>query len=63
LILHKNMLLTRCQVGTGTGSWAIDVGEQYPSAHGKTQRPPEQALLTQVLSVVGIDLSPIQPAW
>ncbi|KAF8850351.1 S-adenosyl-L-methionine-dependent methyltransferase [Acephala macrosclerotiorum] len=33
-------------IGTGTGIWAIDVGDEYPSAE-----------------VLGIDLSPIQPAW
>lgn len=33
-------------VGTGTGIWAIDVADQYPSA-----------------TVVGTDLSPIQPEW
>ncbi|RYP20705.1 hypothetical protein DL765_002655 [Monosporascus sp. GIB2] len=33
-------------IGTGTGSWAIEMGEIYPSA-----------------SVLGIDLSPIQPDW
>ncbi|KUJ08667.1 S-adenosyl-L-methionine-dependent methyltransferase [Mollisia scopiformis] len=33
-------------VGTGTGIWAIDMGDEYPSAQ-----------------VLGIDLSPIQPAW
>ncbi|KAH8655183.1 S-adenosyl-L-methionine-dependent methyltransferase [Xylariales sp. PMI_506] len=33
-------------IGTGTGIWAIDVGDKYPSA-----------------SVLGIDLSPIQPVW
>ncbi|RGP79041.1 tam domain methyltransferase [Fusarium longipes] len=33
-------------IGTGTGSWAIDIGDLYPSA-----------------SVIGIDLSPIQPPW
>ncbi|KAG6256334.1 hypothetical protein E4U23_002406 [Claviceps purpurea] len=33
-------------IGTGTGSWAIDVADQYPSA-----------------SVIGTDLSPIQPKW
>ncbi|QUC21540.1 uncharacterized protein UV8b_05783 [Ustilaginoidea virens] len=33
-------------IGTGTGSWAIDVADQYPSA-----------------SIVGTDLSPIQPQW
>ena len=33
-------------VGTGTGLWAIDCGDQYPSA-----------------TVVGTDLSPIQPSW
>ncbi|RYP86193.1 hypothetical protein DL769_000805 [Monosporascus sp. CRB-8-3] len=33
-------------IGTGTGSWAIEMGETYPSA-----------------SVLGIDLSPIQPDW
>ncbi|KAH7162124.1 S-adenosyl-L-methionine-dependent methyltransferase [Dactylonectria estremocensis] len=33
-------------VGTGTGIWAMDFGDQFPST-----------------SVVGTDLSPIQPAW
>ncbi|KAI8651181.1 hypothetical protein NCS55_01361500 [Fusarium keratoplasticum] len=33
-------------LGTGTGSWAIEVADMYPSA-----------------SVVGVDLSPIQPLW
>lgn len=33
-------------VGTGTGIWAIDIADQYPSA-----------------TVVGTDLSPIQPEW
>ncbi|KAK7191661.1 phosphoethanolamine N-methyltransferase (TAM domain methyltransferase) [Paraphaeosphaeria sporulosa] len=32
--------------GTGTGIWAIDMADQYPSA-----------------TVVGTDLSPIQPEW
>ncbi|OCL14534.1 S-adenosyl-L-methionine-dependent methyltransferase, partial [Glonium stellatum] len=33
-------------LGTGTGIWAIEMGEQYPSA-----------------TVLGIDLSLIQPTW
>lgn len=33
-------------IGTGTGIWAIDMADQYPSA-----------------SVIGTDLSPIQPEW
>jgi SAM-dependent methyltransferase len=33
-------------VGTGTGIWAIDAADKYPSA-----------------SVIGTDLSPIQPEW
>jgi len=33
-------------LGTGTGIWAIDVGDKYPSA-----------------TVLGVDLSPIQPLW
>lgn len=33
-------------VGTGTGKWAIDVGDLYPST-----------------SILGTDLSPIQPGW
>lgn len=33
-------------IGTGTGIWAIDVADLYPSA-----------------SVLGTDLSPIQPTW
>lgn len=33
-------------VGTGTGTWAVDIADMYPSA-----------------SVLGVDLSPIQPRW
>ncbi|BCS18375.1 class I SAM-dependent methyltransferase [Aspergillus puulaauensis] len=33
-------------LGTGTGIWAIDFADQYPSS-----------------SVIGTDLSPIQPSW
>ncbi|EGX97238.1 hypothetical protein CCM_01898 [Cordyceps militaris CM01] len=33
-------------IGTGTGIWAIETGDAYPSA-----------------SVIGIDLTPIQPLW
>jgi len=32
--------------GTGTGIWALDMGETHPTAE-----------------VIGVDLSPIQPAW
>ncbi|KAA8651014.1 hypothetical protein EYZ11_010974 [Aspergillus tanneri] len=34
-------------IGTGTGAWAIDVGDRYPSAE----------------SITGVDISPIQPSW
>lgn len=33
-------------IGTGTGIWAIEMGDQYPSA-----------------SIIGNDLSPIQPSF
>jgi trans-aconitate methyltransferase len=33
-------------IGTGTGMWAIEVAEKYPSA-----------------SIIGTDLSPMQPTW
>ncbi|KIW19010.1 hypothetical protein PV08_03300 [Exophiala spinifera] len=33
-------------VGTGTGSWAIDMADEYPQA-----------------TIIGTDLSPIQPGW
>ncbi|KAK1990842.1 methyltransferase domain-containing protein [Colletotrichum falcatum] len=33
-------------MGTGTGAWAIEMGDRYPSA-----------------TVLGVDLSPIQPEW
>ncbi|OBR08862.1 Methyltransferase [Colletotrichum higginsianum IMI 349063] len=33
-------------IGTGTGAWAIEMGDEYPSA-----------------TVLGVDLSPIQPEW
>ena len=39
-------LSSALDVGTGTGLWAIDFADQYPSA-----------------SVIGTDLSPIQPHW
>ena len=35
-------------VGTGTGIWAIDVGEEYPSAQGKIQSCSQYALLTHI---------------
>ncbi|KAK1148707.1 hypothetical protein N8T08_008592 [Aspergillus melleus] len=34
-------------IGTGTGTWPLDVGDAYPGAE----------------AVVGVDISPIQPAW
>ncbi|KAF1991871.1 S-adenosyl-L-methionine-dependent methyltransferase [Aulographum hederae CBS 113979] len=37
---------TALDVGTGTGIWAIDFADKYPSA-----------------SVIGMDLSPVQPAY
>jgi hypothetical protein len=30
-------------MGTGTGIWVVDVGDQYPSAHGK---PPKSSIAT-----------------
>ncbi|KAK0390825.1 hypothetical protein NLU13_0328 [Sarocladium strictum] len=33
-------------MGTGTGTWAVEMGDQYPNAE-----------------ILGVDLSPIQPAW
>ncbi|KAF9871598.1 hypothetical protein CkaCkLH20_11009 [Colletotrichum karsti] len=33
-------------IGTGTGAWAIEMGDKYPSS-----------------TVLGVDLSPIQPDW
>lgn len=33
-------------IGTGTGIWAIQMGDQYPES-----------------TVIGTDLSPIQPSW
>ncbi|KAF2727590.1 S-adenosyl-L-methionine-dependent methyltransferase [Polyplosphaeria fusca] len=42
-IKHPQTIL---DVGTGTGIWAIDMADQYPSA-----------------TVIGTDLSPIQPEW
>jgi len=33
-------------LGTGTGSWAVDVADHFPNA-----------------TVIGTDLSPIQPSW
>ncbi|RMJ14417.1 hypothetical protein CDV36_005918 [Fusarium kuroshium] len=37
---------TVIDIGTGTGIWAIDFADEYPSA-----------------SVIGTDVSPIQPSW
>ncbi|TPX12518.1 uncharacterized protein E0L32_000695 [Thyridium curvatum] len=37
---------TVLDIGTGTGIWAIDFGDQYPNA-----------------TVIGTDISPIQPTW
>ncbi|KAH7157873.1 methyltransferase type 12 [Dactylonectria estremocensis] len=42
--LHRPLSIL--DLGTGTGSWAIDMSDEYPDAE-----------------IVGIDLSPIQPAW
>ena len=33
-------------IGTGTGIWAIQMGDQYPES-----------------TVIGTDLSPVQPSW
>ena len=33
-------------IGTGTGIWAVEMGDQFPAAE-----------------ILGLDLSPIQPAW
>ncbi|KAH8592330.1 S-adenosyl-L-methionine-dependent methyltransferase [Bisporella sp. PMI_857] len=33
-------------IGTGTGIWCMDMGDEYPSS-----------------SILGVDLSPIQPSW
>jgi SAM-dependent methyltransferase len=43
ILPYPNRIL---DIGTGTGIWAIDMGERYPSA-----------------SVIGNDLSPIQPSY
>jgi SAM-dependent methyltransferase len=34
-------------IGTGTGIWSIDMGDEYPDAN----------------EITGVDLSPIQPSW
>ncbi len=34
-------------MGTGTGIWAVDVGDQYPSAHGKL---PKLVLIQEILA-------------
>ena len=53
LVLEGELCMTKLEspqsildIGTGTGIWAIDIGDQYPTA-----------------SIIGIDLSPIQPSW
>jgi hypothetical protein len=33
-------------MGTGTGIWVVDVGDRYPSAHGK---PPKSGIATRRL--------------
>ncbi|KAL2669890.1 hypothetical protein Neosp_015187 [[Neocosmospora] mangrovei] len=42
----KNDIQKVLDVGTGTGIWAIDFADEFPSA-----------------TVIGTDLSPIQPSW
>lgn len=42
----KDAIKTALDVGTGSGIWAMDFADQFPST-----------------SVVGTDISPIQPAW
>ncbi|CAG9940416.1 unnamed protein product [Clonostachys rosea f. rosea IK726] len=53
LVLHERLHLAPVpssaavlDIGTGTGHWAVQFGDQYPDA-----------------TVLGIDLSPIQPQW
>lgn len=38
--------IKRSDLGTGTGIWAMEMGDKFPSA-----------------TVLGVDLSPIQPTW
>lgn len=48
-------------IGTGTGIWAIDAGEQFPSATGMFCLCSHRSQL--IKSVTATDLSPIQPTW
>jgi len=45
--INPNDGLRILDVGTGTGIWAIDLGDEYPGA----------------AEIIGNDLSPIQPSW
>jgi len=51
-------------IGTGTGIWAIDAGEEYPGATGTFSllRLMGRAW-ANAEAVTAIDLSPIQPTW
>ena len=45
--LHLSPLILRIlDVGTGTGIWALQMGDRHPES-----------------TVIGTDLSPIQPSW
>ncbi|KXH61992.1 methyltransferase domain-containing protein [Colletotrichum salicis] len=52
-------------IGTGTGIWAIEMGDFFPKAEVLlSYNAPLNSLLTlTVPQITGIDLSPIQPSW
>ena len=52
-------------VGTGTGIWAMDMGDKFPSAEvvGSDSNRANIRHGADFLSQIGNDLSPIQPKW
>lgn len=44
--LPEDRAIRVLDIGTGTGIWAMDMGDRYPNA-----------------TVIGNELSPIQPKW
>ncbi|KAM5385175.1 hypothetical protein ACJZ2D_001136 [Fusarium nematophilum] len=52
-------------LGTGTGLWAIDFGDEHPETEVRDGTCPRNASLWLMIldQIVGVDLSPIQPSF